>query len=77
MRVCFKILLMNPENDALIRSRFEVRKDGNAPDEARRKLKEQIRILTGLLGKLKDCIGSMDVKVSDLMPRGCVMQSKK
>ena len=74
--VHFKILLANPENEALIRSRFEIRKDGNTPEEARRTLEKQIRILTALPGSLDDCTGSLVVKVSDLMPCGFVVQSR-
>lgn len=63
-----KILLMNPENDALIEARFGLRCDGLNTARARQDLVSDIRSLAEFK--------NIEVRVSDSMPCGFVVHSK-
>jgi DNA-binding winged helix-turn-helix (wHTH) protein len=78
-----KILVMNPKNIGLIRARYSRhRKDfGNYPErKALKDLKEQIGQLSRLPGDLRaetgDCRGSIEVRVSNIMPCGFLVLSR-
>lgn len=79
-----KIIVMNPKNQALIRSRYSRhRKDfGPHPDrKALSDLKRQIRELTqmpiDLSGESGQCHGTVELRVSDIMPPGFMVLSKR
>lgn len=70
---------MNPDNETLFKARFGVRADrynmARAIEEARRQL-EWLKVLPGEVKRSSgSCTGSLDVRISDLMPSGFVVHS--
>ena len=64
-----KVLLMNPDNPALIEARFGLRRDGLDAVSAKPDLLSDIRRLSEF--------GNVEVRVSDSMPCGFVVHSKE
>jgi DNA-binding winged helix-turn-helix (wHTH) protein len=80
-----KIVVMNPANRALIRSRYKLRQDFELPGmlperKALKDLRQQIAQLTALPRKVRaekrDCRGTIEVRVSDLMPCGFLILTR-
>ena len=75
--VRFQICLMNPDNRDLLYARFALRKDGNLPEHARSQILRQVKVLTELPERMRDCTGAIQVRVSDLMPCGFVFHTRE
>ena len=76
-----KILMMNPENEALIDSRYSLREDKPKP-RALRELKEQIAEIERLAkiyppAKPPQRKGSLELRLSDIMPAGFMVHGKE
>jgi hypothetical protein len=69
------IMVLNPANDGLLRSRFRLRSgfSDNPPDEARRMIQHQIKMLSDV----KTNYGILTVKECDNMPPGVFYQVGK
>lgn len=75
------ILMMNPQNDALVDARYSLREDKPKP-RALRELKEQIAEIDQLSGKFRQSgsaepKGSLELRLSDIMPCGFMVHSKE
>jgi Transcriptional regulatory protein, C terminal len=76
-----KILMMNPENDALISARYSLRKDKPKP-RALRELREQIAEIESLSKKYPPATsgepkGMLELRLSDIMPAGFMVHSRE
>jgi hypothetical protein len=75
-----KIVMMNPQNDALIDARYSLRKD-RPKERAVRELNEQITEIQKLASQFPpvespEPKGTLELKISDTMPCGFVVHSK-
>ncbi|HXJ92990.1 MAG TPA: hypothetical protein VMT20_08920 [Terriglobia bacterium] len=68
----FDIMMLNPANDGLLRSRFRLRNGftDNPPEEARRRIQHQIKMLRDMTGHS----GKVEVRECDTMPFGVFYQ---
>jgi hypothetical protein len=78
--VRIKVLFMNPYNTPLMSARFGIREDGITVEDAAEELIRQLRWLAALPADVEKesgvCNGTLEVRVSELMPSGFVAHSK-
>jgi hypothetical protein len=71
-----RIIVMNPANHALITAKFRIRADKWKPEKVVPALQEQIEWLVGLRQPAGRRTGTVEVKVSDLVPSGMVAHTR-
>jgi hypothetical protein len=71
-----KILILNSENDGLVRGKYRLREEPLQPEKAKKKLKDQIAKIREIAEKMKQnrAKGSLDISACDSIPFGVFYQ---
>ena len=77
--VRIQVLMLDPDNEAMLEARFRLRTDTYSPDNAKRDLLKHIKMLEDLEAYIAPSVspkGSVEIRVSNKMPSGFVAHSR-